>query len=121
LHQLRGRVGRGAHQSYCVLVTGKLSEEAQERIQTLVKTNDGFVIAEADLALRGPGEFFGTKQSGLPVFRIANLARDRDVLEVARSEAEQFVARPESEEEVRNAVQYLKEHWQRRYGLVMVG
>jgi ATP-dependent DNA helicase RecG len=121
LHQLRGRVGRGGHQSYCVLVTGKLSEEAQERIQTLVKTNDGFVIAEADLTLRGPGEFFGTKQSGLPVFRIANLARDREVLEVARSEAEQFVARPESEEEVRNAVQYLKEHWQRRYGLVMVG
>jgi ATP-dependent DNA helicase RecG len=121
LHQLRGRVGRGAHQSYCVLITGKMNPDSQERIQTLVKTNDGFVIAEADLTLRGPGEFFGTRQSGLPAFRVANLVRDRDVLEVARSEAEQFVARPESEEEVRGAVQYLREHWQRRYGLVMVG
>jgi len=121
LHQLRGRVGRGAHQSYCVLVTGKLNEVGQERIQTLVQSNDGFLIAEADLRLRGPGEFFGTKQSGLPSFRIANIIRDREVLEVARSEAVSFVERTESEEELRRAVAFMQEHWQRRYGLVMVG
>ena len=121
LHQLRGRVGRGAHQSYCVLVTGKLNDVGQERIQTLTQSNDGFYIAEADLRLRGPGEFFGTKQSGLPSFRIANIIRDREVLEVARSEAVGFVERPESEAEMRRAVAFMREHWQRRYGLVMVG
>jgi ATP-dependent DNA helicase RecG len=121
LHQLRGRVGRGVHQSHCVLVTGKLNEAAQERIQTLVNSTDGFYIAEADLRLRGPGEFFGTKQSGLPELRIANLIRDREVLELARSEALNFVERPAPEEEMRRAVTYLRDHWQRRYGLVMVG
>src|ERR1700736_1919909 len=66
MHQLRGRVGRGAHQSYCILVTGKLNDMARERIRTLVESNDGFYIAEMDMKLRGPGEFFGTRQSGLP-------------------------------------------------------
>ena len=121
LHQLRGRVGRGAHQSYCILVTGKLNEAGQERIRTMVDSNDGFHIAEMDLRLRGPGEFFGTKQSGLPAFRIANLIRDRDLLEAARAEAVRFIAEPPSEEELRNVVAYLRDHWQRRYGLVMVG
>lgn len=88
LHQLRGRVGRGASQSYCFLLTShRLSDEARRRLQALVKTNDGFLIAEEDLAIRGPGEFFGTKQSGLPDLKIANIIRDIRTLEIARKEA----------------------------------
>ncbi len=121
LHQLRGRVGRGAEQSYCILVTEKLNAAAKERIRTLVESNDGFYIAEMDMKLRGPGEFFGTKQSGLPVLAIGNILRDADILEVARSEASTFVAHPPAQEELRRAVAYLREHWQRRYGLVLVG
>jgi ATP-dependent DNA helicase RecG len=121
LHQLRGRVGRGAGQSYCVLVTGKLNDAARERIRTLVDSGDGFYIAEMDLKLRGPGEFFGTRQAGLPALRIGNILRDQDLLELARSEAEAFITRPDSEEEMRRALAYLRTHWQRRYGLVTVG
>jgi ATP-dependent DNA helicase RecG len=86
-----------------------------------VESTDGFYIAEMDLKLRGPGEFFGTKQSGLPALRIANIIRDKDVLELARSEAQGFIANPPSAEELRRAVTYIREHWQRRYGLVQVG
>jgi ATP-dependent DNA helicase RecG len=121
LHQLRGRVGRGAEQSHCILVTGKLGDAARERIRTLVDSSDGFYIAEMDLKLRGPGEFFGTKQSGLPALRIANIIRDQDILELARGEAQAFISNPPSQDELRRAVTYLKEHWQRRYGLVQVG
>ena len=120
LHQLRGRVGRGAEQSYCILVTGKLNEAAQERIRTMVESTDGFYIAEMDLKLRGPGEFFGTRQSGIPALRIANLLRDGEILELARAEAQRFVEAPASEEEMRRAVAYLRDHWQRRYALVQV-
>jgi ATP-dependent DNA helicase RecG len=121
LHQLRGRVGRGADQSYCILVTDKLNPAAAERIRTLVDSSDGFHIAEVDMKLRGPGEFFGTKQSGLPALHIANIVRDAEILEVARSEAVTFVGHPPSEEELRKAVAYIRDHWQRRYGLVQVG
>src|SRR5438874_2346986 len=121
LHQLRGRVGRGAEQSYCILVTGKLNDAGRERIRTLVDSNDGFAIAEVDLKLRGPGEFFGTKQSGVPALRIASVIRDREILEVARREAMDFVNSPPSEEELRRAVAYIRDHWQRRYGLAQVG
>jgi ATP-dependent DNA helicase RecG len=121
LHQLRGRVGRGADQSYCILVTGKMSDAGQERIRTLVESNDGFYIAEMDMKLRGPGEFFGTRQSGLPAFQIGNILRDADVLEIARNEAAAFVAHPPSEDELRRGVQFIRDHWQRRYGLVLVG
>ncbi len=121
LHQLRGRVGRGAEQSYCILVTEKLTQTAKERIRTLVESNDGFYIAEMDMKLRGPGEFFGTKQSGLPALSIGNILRDADILEIARNEAAAFVAHPPSPEDLRRAVSYLREHWQRRYGLVLVG
>jgi ATP-dependent DNA helicase RecG len=120
LHQLRGRVGRGAEQSYCILVTGKLNEAAQERIRTMVESTDGFYIAEMDLKLRGPGEFFGTRQSGMPALRIANLLRDGEILELARAEAQRFVEDPASEDEMRRAVAYLRDHWQRRYALVQV-
>lgn len=121
LHQLRGRVGRGADQSYCILVTRSLNETGRERIRTMADSNDGFHIAEMDLRLRGPGEFFGTKQAGLPALHIANIIRDANVLEVARSEASAFIEHPPSEQELQRAVAYIRDHWQRRYGLAQVG
>jgi ATP-dependent DNA helicase RecG len=121
LHQLRGRVGRGAEQSYCILATEKMNDAARERIRTLVESTDGFHISEMDLKLRGPGEFFGTKQSGLPSLRVANILRDSEILEIARREAVDFIARPPAEEDLRRAVAYIRDHWQRRYGLVTVG
>jgi len=88
LHQLRGRVGRGADQSYCILMTGsKLSREAQTRIETMTKSNDGFKIAEVDLKLRGPGNIMGTQQSGILQFKIADLIQDQALLKVARDQA----------------------------------
>ncbi len=121
LHQLRGRVGRGAEQSYCMLITEKLNDAGKERIRTLVDSQDGFAIAEMDLKLRGPGEFFGTKQSGLPSLHIADILRDPDILSSARHEARAFVERPPTPEAFSAAVEYIKNHWQRRYGLVQVG
>ena len=121
IHQLRGRVGRGLHQSYCILVTGKLNDVARERIRTLVESNDGFYIAEMDMKLRGPGEFFGTKQSGIPGLRLADLIRDGDVLEMARKEAHALIFDGKNSEELRAVVRYIQEHWQRRYALVQVG
>ncbi|HRE78699.1 MAG TPA: ATP-dependent DNA helicase RecG [Flavobacterium sp.] len=88
LHQLRGRVGRGAEQSYCILMTShKLSDDSKIRIETMCRTNDGFEIAEVDLKLRGPGDIMGTQQSGVLNLQIADLVRDRDILQVARHEA----------------------------------
>ena len=121
LHQLRGRVGRGADQSYCILVTGALNDTSRERIRTIVESTDGFYIAEMDMKLRGPGEFFGTKQSGLPALRIANIIRDQEILEAARTEAISYVTNPPAPEDLRRSVQYIQDHWQRRYGLVQVG
>jgi ATP-dependent DNA helicase RecG len=92
LHQLRGRVGRGDHQSYCLLLSDSLSEDAKARLDVLVKTNDGFDIAEADLRLRGPGDYFGTRQSGLPTLKMARLD-DRDLLATARTEAQAIIER----------------------------
>ncbi len=126
IHQLRGRVGRGPHQSYCILVTGKLSDVARERIRTLIESGDGFYIAEMDMRLRGPGEFFGTKQSGIPGLRLADLLRDGDVLESARAEAQKLldasvVQGSRESKELPGALRYIQDHWQRRYGLVQVG
>jgi ATP-dependent DNA helicase RecG len=121
LHQLRGRVGRGAEQSYCILVTEKMNPTANERIRTLVESCDGFYIAEMDMKLRGPGEFFGTRQSGLPALHIGNILRDADILEIARNEAAAFVAHPPQESDLRRAIEFIRDHWQRRYGLVQVG
>jgi len=121
LHQLRGRVGRGVHRSCCLLITGKLNDTGKERIRALVDSQDGFAIAETDLKLRGPGEFFGTRQSGLPSLQIANILRDPDILSVAKREARAFVERPPSPEAFAEAVAYIAGHWQRRYGLVQVG
>jgi ATP-dependent DNA helicase RecG len=125
LHQLRGRIGRGAAKSYCVLMTGgKVSEEGEKRLDAMVKTNDGFKIAELDLELRGPGEFFGTRQAGMPSFRVANLIRDRELLEAAKREAATVVAGPNaeiSEVEVSRALVHMRTRWQNTYGLVEVG
>ena len=87
LHQLRGRVGRGAARSHCLLMNYGGSVDARKRLDIMAKTNDGFRIAEEDLTIRGPGEFFGTKQSGLPDLKAANLLRDYKLLEIARKEA----------------------------------
>jgi ATP-dependent DNA helicase RecG len=125
LHQLRGRVGRGAAKSYCILVAGaRVSELAEERLNAMVRTQDGFELAELDLSIRGPGEFFGTRQAGLPDFRVANLLRDRKLLELAKQEAERFANHPDTdipEVERARVRAHLKEAWQRRYGLVEAG
>ncbi len=129
LHQLRGRVGRGAAKSYCILITGpKVSELGEERLNAMVRTQDGFELAELDLMQRGPGEFFGTRQAGLPDFRVANLVRDRQLLELAKQEAVRFVNVPEKDKgsegtgaERARVWARLKESWQRRYGLMEAG
>jgi ATP-dependent DNA helicase RecG len=122
MHQLRGRVGRGAAKSYCILMTGgKVTEQAEARLDALVRTQNGFELAELDLEQRGPGEFFGTRQAGLPEFRVANLLRDRAILELAKTEAARFVEKPNpamSREELDAVWARLKHQWQRKYGLV---
>lgn len=124
LHQLRGRIGRGAAKSYCILMTGgKISDEGEQRLNKMVETSDGFEIAEMDLQLRGPGEFFGTKQAGMPNFRVANLLRDRDLLELAKKEAcallDDKLDIPAADKS--RTLVHLRASWQRRYGLVEVG
>src|SRR5438477_905274 len=125
LHQLRGRIGRGAAKSYCILMTGgKISEEGERRLDAMVRTTDGFQIAELDLELRGPGEFFGTRQAGMPSFRVANLIRDRDLLEIAKREAAFVLSGPNAEisqDEIKGAVRHMRTNWQKTYGLVEVG
>ena len=121
LHQLRGRIGRGSKKSYCLLMADeRRSEISQERLNTMVATTDGFRIAEIDLKLRGPGEFFGTRQWGIPAFRIANLLRDQEILEWAKREAVDFIANPLSPQELETFVTYLRTEWPRRYGLASV-
>jgi ATP-dependent DNA helicase RecG len=90
-------------------------------MRTLVESNDGFYIAEMDLKLRGPGEVFGTRQSGIPGLRLADLVRDSEILEQARGEARRFIDGGGTGNEIRDAVRYIQEHWQRKYGLVEVG
>ena len=120
LHQLRGRIGRGGAKSYCILMTGgKVSEDALRRLDAMVKTNDGFKIAELDLELRGPGEFFGTRLAGLPSFRVANLIRDAQLLEAAKREAAAVIAGPNAEisaEEISRALVHMRARWQHTYG-----
>ncbi len=125
LHQLRGRIGRGAAKSFCILMTGgKVSEEGERRLDAMVRTSDGFQIAELDLELRGPGEFFGTRQAGMPSFLVANLIRDRQILEAAKREAAAVIAGPNpeiSQEEIDRAVRQMRARWQHSYALVEVG
>lgn len=122
LHQLRGRIGRGADKSTCILIAPKtVSAEAQARLDTMVATNDGFAIAEADLKLRGPGEFFGTRQHGSLGLHVANPLRDHELLEIARREAFALVEDPGAAAARHNLLASLDPEWQRRYQLASVG
>jgi ATP-dependent DNA helicase RecG len=103
---------------------GKVSEEGDRRLDAMVRTTDGFQIAELDLELRGPGEFFGTKQAGLPSFEVANLIRDRELLEAAKREATAVLDGPNSEvsqHEIDRVIRHMRRRWQKTYGLAEVG
>ena len=119
LHQLRGRVGRGPHQSYCILLYQyPITDQGRERLKTLTETTDGFLIAEKDLELRGPGDFFGTRQSGLPTLRVGDLMRDHRIMEEARREASAALDDPGQAERL---AAFVRESWAQRFGLVGVG
>jgi len=119
LHQLRGRVGRDRHQSYCFLLyQSPLGDDARDRLKALTETTDGFEIAERDLQLRGPGDFFGTRQAGLPTFRLIDLVRDRELVELAHREAARWfaAARPAAA-----ILDKLLANWQQRFRLIEIG
>jgi ATP-dependent DNA helicase RecG len=119
LHQLRGRVGRDRHQSFCCLIyQAPLSDDARERLKAMTDTTDGFDIAERDLLLRGPGDFFGTRQAGAPTFRVIDLVRDRELLDMARREADDWLA---SSAPSRDAMARILDGWQKRFQLIEVG
>jgi ATP-dependent DNA helicase RecG len=129
LHQLRGRIGRGPSKSYCILMTGgKVSPESERRLNEMVRTQNGFEIAELDLEIRGGGEMAGVRQAGWSSFRVANPMRDRKLLELAKAEAELMAGQMSDEtdsvvsaEDHKRVAEHLRTHWQRRYGLVEVG
>jgi ATP-dependent DNA helicase RecG len=122
LHQLRGRIGRGGEKSTCILVAPKSNTgEGRQRLETMVATQDGFAIAEADLKLRGPGELFGTRQHGALGLHVANPLRDHELLEAARHEAFAIVEKPAEAQERRRLFAALDPEWQRRYQLAAVG
>jgi ATP-dependent DNA helicase RecG len=124
LHQLRGRVGRGTAESSCVLVTETdPSPEARRRLEIMCETGDGFRISEVDLELRGPGEIAGTRQSGVPVFKYANLVRDIKALELARDEADRFIQilQTGGSGECKGYAGVIRQRWQDRYGLALIG
>ncbi|MCS7300138.1 MAG: ATP-dependent DNA helicase RecG, partial [Fimbriimonadales bacterium] len=121
LHQLRGRVGRSEHQSYCVLIANPKSEEGQRRMEIMARTNNGFIIAEEDLKIRGPGEIFGTKQSGMPSFRVADLVKDMRLLEVARQEAFRVLERdPDLSQPAHAALRDAVSRFRHRFALATV-
>jgi ATP-dependent DNA helicase RecG len=122
LHQLRGRIGRGAQKSHCILVApGRMTDDGRARLETMVRTTNGFEIAETDLLIRGPGEFFGTRQSGDLGFHVANPLRDRALLERARKEAFGLVEDPQQKESLERMLRLLPPEWQRRYHLARIG
>jgi ATP-dependent DNA helicase RecG len=118
LHQLRGRIGRGEWDSHCILLyQAPWSDDARERLKTMAETSDGFAIAERDLELRGPGDFFGTRQSGLPKLRTGDLVRDRDIMEEAHREARQLVESGLSPA----LAAFVRDKWDAQFGLIQVG
>ena len=120
LHQLRGRVGRGAAESFCILLAQfQKTKEARERLKIMEETTDGFKIAEKDLEIRGPGEVMGTRQSGIPAFRIANIVRDQKILEIARREADYMLNERRKTRETDRLINHVRS--QPRYGLANVG
>jgi len=122
LHQLRGRIGRGAQKSHCLLIAPyRMTDDGRARLETMVRTSNGFEIAETDLQLRGPGEFFGTRQSGELGFHLASPLRDRELLESARKEAFLLVEDPAKKEALQRTLRLLPGEWQRRYHLARVG
>jgi ATP-dependent DNA helicase RecG len=122
LHQLRGRIGRGAQKSHCILVApGRMTDDGRARLETMVRTTNGFEIAETDLLIRGPGEFFGTRQSGELGFHVANPLRDRELLERARKEAFSLVEDPAQKDSLQHMLRLLPPQWQRRYHLARIG
>jgi ATP-dependent DNA helicase RecG len=124
LHQLRGRVGRGLSQSKCLLLGDvRNSPEARRRLEIMCETNDGFRIAEVDLELRGPGEMIGTRQSGIPAFKYANLIRDRRALDIARTEADRFIQilRTRPDDECRRIALFIRKQWEEYFGLALTG
>jgi ATP-dependent DNA helicase RecG len=122
LHQLRGRIGRGAQKSHCILVApGRMTDDGRARLETMVRTTNGFEIAETDLLIRGPGEFFGTRQSGELGFHVANPLRDRELLERARKEAFLLIEDPAQKESLQRMLRLLPPQWQRRYHLARIG
>jgi ATP-dependent DNA helicase RecG len=119
LHQLRGRVGRSQHQSSCCLVyQSPLSEDARSRLKAMTETTDGFDIAERDLALRGPGDFFGTRQAGIPTFRLISLVRDHEQIALAQQEAAKWL---DASPPTPAALAALLETWHTRFGLIEIG
>jgi len=122
LHQLRGRIGRGAQKSHCILVApARLTDDARARLETMVRTTNGFEIAETDLLIRGPGEFFGTRQSGELGFHVANPLRDKELLERARKEAFRLVEDSAEKDSLQAMLRQLPPQWQRRYHLARIG
>jgi ATP-dependent DNA helicase RecG len=122
LHQLRGRIGRGAQKSHCILIAPfRMTNEARARLETMVRTSNGFEIAETDLLLRGPGEFFGTRQAGNLGFHIANPLRDKELLELARREAFALAADSAQHDTMQRLLGQLPPEWQRRYHLARIG
>ena len=122
LHQLRGRIGRGAQKSHCILVApARMTDDGRARLETMVRTTNGFEIAETDLLIRGPGEFFGTRQSGELGFHVANPLRDRELLERARKEAFSLVEDPAQKDSLQRMLYLLPPQWQRRYHLARIG
>jgi len=124
LHQLRGRIGRGDAKSYCILMADSpITPEARQRLQVIKQSNDGFYIAEKDLELRGPGEFFGTRQTGMPDLRIGNLMRDHPLLELARKEVFSYFDYLERTKRLSfdPLVRFVQNNWDKRFGLKLVG
>tara|TARA_Y100001949_G_C15981608_1_gene328612 strand:+ start:260 stop:877 length:618 start_codon:yes stop_codon:yes gene_type:complete len=119
LHQLRGRVGRGEHQSHCVFLYDRtVSKTGRARLKAVTETEDGFALAEKDLELRGPGDFFGTRQSGIPMLRVGNLLRDQTLMEQARDEAERWL---EPGNENQSLIEVVEASWAQRFKLAGVG